>query len=39
MARTQNGKATEVGLTFAGPESELSKIANFCEFCMFFDLD
>ncbi|MGA2404894.1 MAG: PilZ domain-containing protein [Syntrophobacteraceae bacterium] len=39
MAHTENDKATEVGLSFAGPESELSKIANFCEFCMFFDLE
>ena len=37
--RLKNSKTTDVGLTFTGPQSEISKIANFCEFCMFFDLE
>jgi len=37
--RIKNSVATEIGLTFIGPQSELSKIGNFCEFCMFFDLE
>ena len=32
-------KASEVGLSFIGPESEVSKVSNFCEFCMFFELE
>ncbi len=30
--------ARESGLVFSGPESEISKVSNFCEFCMYFDL-
>jgi c-di-GMP-binding flagellar brake protein YcgR len=32
-------EATEVGLSFTGPGSELVKISNFCQFCMFFDVE
>jgi c-di-GMP-binding flagellar brake protein YcgR len=39
ISRIKDSVTTEIGLTFTGPESELSKIANFCEFCMFFDLE
>ncbi len=35
----KGGEATEVGLSFAGPPSELAKISSFCEFCLFFDVD
>jgi len=31
--------ATEIGLKFIGPQSELSKNGNFCEFYLFFDLE
>jgi c-di-GMP-binding flagellar brake protein YcgR len=31
--------ATEIGLKFTGPQSELSKVENFCDFCMFFALE
>lgn len=37
--RIKNTKTTEVGVTFSGPQSEIAKISNFCEFCMFFDLE
>jgi len=37
--RIKNSKATEVGLSFTGPQTEISKISNFCEFCMFFDME
>lgn len=30
---------TEVGLCFNGPPGELAKVAGFCGFCMFFDLE
>ncbi len=33
------GEATEIGLSFSGPQSELAKISDFCEFCMFFSLE
>ena len=36
---TAEGKGTEIGLSFIGPPDELAKIANFCEFCMYFDLE
>ena len=36
---TDAGDASEVGLSFTGPRSELAKISNFCEFCMFFDVE
>jgi c-di-GMP-binding flagellar brake protein YcgR len=39
ITRIQNGQATELGVSFIGPESETAKIANFCEFCMYFDLE
>ncbi len=35
----EGGEATEVGLSFIGPRSELAKISNFCGFCMFFDFE
>ena len=35
----EGGEATEVGLSFTGPRSELAKISNFCGFCMFFDFE
>ena len=35
----KNSKTTEIGLSFTGPPDELAKIANFCEFCMYFDLE
>jgi len=31
--------ATEIGLKFTGPQSERSKVENFCDFCMFFALE
>ncbi len=34
-----NSQATEVGVAFTGPESEISKISNFCEFCLYFDIE
>ena len=37
--RIQNSPATEVGVSFSGPENEISKILNFCQFCMFFDVE
>jgi c-di-GMP-binding flagellar brake protein YcgR len=36
---TKGGKGAEIGLSFTGPPDELLKIANFCEFCMYFDLE
>ena len=39
VIRVKNGQATELGLAFTGPESEIAKVANFCEFCMYFDLE
>ena len=39
ISRIKDSVATEIGLKFTGPKSELSKIENFCEFCMFFDLE
>jgi hypothetical protein len=39
IARIKDNVATEIGMKFTSPESELSKIENFCEFCMFFDLE
>jgi len=36
---TEDSKATELGVAFSGPESELSKLSNFCEYCMYFDLE
>jgi hypothetical protein len=39
ISRLKDSVATDIGLKFTGPESELSKIENFCEFCMFFDLE
>src|SRR5208283_4053366 len=35
----EGSEATEVGLSFTGPQSELAKISSFCGFCMFFDLE
>jgi c-di-GMP-binding flagellar brake protein YcgR len=35
----EGSEATEVGLSFSGPQSELAKISNFCGFCMFFDVE
>ncbi|MGA2025510.1 MAG: PilZ domain-containing protein [Syntrophobacteraceae bacterium] len=37
-SRTQDNQATEVGVSFSGPDSEISKVSNFCEFCTFFDV-
>lgn len=34
-----NGEKTELGLTFTGPQGGLARISNFCEFCMFFELE
>ena len=39
MSHIKDSGATEIGLKFTGPKRELSKIENFCEFCMFFDLE
>lgn len=36
--RIRNSEAAEVGFTFAGPSSEISKVVNFCDFCMFFEV-
>lgn len=33
ISRTEDSQATEVGVSFTGRESELSKISNFCEYC------
>ncbi len=38
-SRTQDGQATEAGVSFTGPDSEISKISNFCEFCTFSDIE
>jgi c-di-GMP-binding flagellar brake protein YcgR len=29
-------KRTELGIQFKGPESEISKINSFCQFCQYF---
>jgi c-di-GMP-binding flagellar brake protein YcgR len=34
-----SSETTEVGLSFTGPPHELAKISNFCEFCLFFDVE
>ncbi len=39
ISRIKDSVATEIGMKFTGPKRELSKIENFCEFCMFFDLE
>ena len=39
ISHIKDSGATEIGMKFTGPKSELSKIENFCEFCMFFDLE
>jgi c-di-GMP-binding flagellar brake protein YcgR len=39
ISRIKDSVAAEIGLKFTGPQSEISKIENFCEFCMFFDLE
>jgi c-di-GMP-binding flagellar brake protein YcgR len=39
ISRIQNSRATEVGVSFTGPDSEISKISNFCEYCMSFDME
>jgi c-di-GMP-binding flagellar brake protein YcgR len=39
IGRIPNSRTTEIGVSFTGPESEISKIMNFCEFCMYFDLE
>lgn len=31
-------KKTEIGVQFKGPESELSKISSFCQFCQYFKI-
>lgn len=31
--------SAEIGLSFLGPPSESDKVAEFCEFCMFFELE
>jgi curved DNA-binding protein CbpA len=38
VSHTKN-TATALGLSFSGPPDELSKVANFCEFCMLLELD
>ncbi len=37
--RIQDSQQADAGVSFTGPESEISKISNFCEFCMFFDTE
>jgi c-di-GMP-binding flagellar brake protein YcgR len=37
--RNPENDTAEVGLSFSGPRGEIAKISNFCEFCMFFDLN
>ncbi|MHC1728101.1 MAG: PilZ domain-containing protein [Syntrophobacteraceae bacterium] len=32
-------ETTELGLCFNGNEDELAKVADFCEFCMFFEVE
>ena len=32
-------KATSLGISFTGPPDELSKVTNFCEFCMLIELE
>jgi len=40
VRRVKNSKKIEeAGLSFAGQGSEICKVADFCEFCMYFDLD
>ena len=36
VSRIENSQATEAGVSFTGPDSEISKISNFCEFCTYF---
>ena len=38
VAHITKNKTTALGLSFTGPPDELSKVANFCEFCMIFEL-
>ena len=35
----KGGKKLELGCSFTGPSSETSKIINFCDFCMFFEVE
>jgi len=35
---TKLGKKTELGIKFLDPASELEKIAEFCRFCLYFDV-
>jgi len=39
ISRIQNSRATEVGVSFTGPDSEISKISNFCEYCMYSGME
>jgi c-di-GMP-binding flagellar brake protein YcgR len=37
--RLKDLQSTEAGLSFSGPQNEVSKVSNFCEFCMFFEVE
>jgi len=39
ISHIMKNKATAFGLSFTGPPDELTKVANFCEFCMIFELE
>jgi c-di-GMP-binding flagellar brake protein YcgR len=39
MKCPKGAESIEVGLSFSGPPAESDKIADFCEFCMFFELE
>lgn len=36
MRYLPDGKRTEVGVSFSGPEGELEKVRRFCNMCMYF---
>jgi c-di-GMP-binding flagellar brake protein YcgR len=39
IKRGKSPDTVEVGLSFLDPPSECDKVSDFCEFCMFFDLE
>ncbi len=38
MRFLHDGKRTEVGVSFSGPECELEKVRRFCNMCMYFKI-
>ncbi len=39
LSRVKDSKTTEAGVSFCSEGGEISKVVDFCEFCMYFDMD